>query len=461
MFQIKKTRLGNVEDIVNSSLCMGCGVCEPVCPVRCIKIDESETTGQQIPIVDQSTCIAGCDVCLRVCPGEEVDFDLLNEKYIGKIPERKDIGHVKNTIVGHASDSKLRFSASSGGALTALLVYLLEKDFIDGAVVVRMNADHPHMTEVIIARTVEDLLASKGSKYCPASSGQGLRAIMREPGRYAFVGLSCHVHAARKFQEVFRKYSNRIVLNLGLFCGGGITFNGTRFLLEQLDVEEEELVQLTLRGDGWPGKTTAVKKDGTRCELNKRAGATTLHEAATYTSWMHRYFFPPRCLTCTDLTAQLADISFGDPWLDRFTKNDTQGLSMMVVRTTAGQRFLDLAIRDGAITAIDNATPQEVADSQKKLNKKIQTRPYRIAAKFLGIATPNYGELYNEGSSSPIAIASAIWDYTRLWLGRNHRLWKFLLLLEEVHQHRIVFQAKWRGRIIRLMKKITFRTPPQ
>ena len=33
----------------------------------------------------------------------------------------------------------------------------------------------------------------------------------------------------------------------------------------------------------------------------------TRHEAAAYTSWMHRYFFPPRCLTCTDLTAQLAD----------------------------------------------------------------------------------------------------------------------------------------------------------
>lgn len=400
--------------------------------MRCIEIRESTASGQLIPVVDQTTCVPGCDVCLRVCPGDTVDFAGLNQACFGKLPDRADVGVVERTYVGHACDEKVRFESSSGGAATALLAYLLEQNYIDGAIVLRMNPQSPHEAEVTVARTREEILQSRGSKYCPAKSGVGLRTIMREPGRYAFVGVSCHIHGVRKFQQVFSKYRSRIVLTLGLFCGGGITMQGTRFLLSRLRVEPQELHELRLRGDGWPGKTTAFCRDGRTVELNKRAGARDLGEAAVYNSWMHRYFFPPRCLTCTDLTAQLADISFGDPWLPRFTKVKSAGLSTIVARSSVGHRLLELAIRDGAVRIVDTLTPQEIADSQDKLSTKTQTRPYRIAARLLGIKTPDYGPLYGEGSAHPLAVAGALWEYVRLWLGRYRRLWPALVLVERI-----------------------------
>ena len=444
----------NVQEIVDASLCMGCGVCEPVCPPKCIRIGESPKNKQLIPIVDHETCIAGCDVCLRVCPGGDVDFDHLNRQYLGSVADRTDIGLVDQVVIGHAADRELRYEASSGGAVTAFLVYLLENDYIDGAIVVRMKRDAPHATEVVVARNRAELLESKGSKYCPAASCVGIESVMRQPGRYAFVGLSCHVHGARKFQEVFKKYRDRIVITLGLFCGGGITGQGTEFVLSQMGVDQSDLDQLTIRGEGWPGKTVAIRKDGTRAELYKRAAARTTKEAAVYTSWMHRYFFPPRCLTCTDVTAQLADVSFGDPWLKRCMEIGEGGLSMIVTRSPVGTRLLQLAIRDGAITVVDDATPQEIADSQRKLARKTNTSPYRMAARLLGMKTPDYGDLYNEGRAGPLAIAVALWEYVRLHLGRYPILWRHLLRLELFSQRFAKLRGRWRGKMRRLPGKL-------
>lgn len=451
-------RYGNVEDIVDDSLCMGCGVCEPVCPVQCIQIASSSKNQQLIPLVDQSTCVSGCDVCMRVCPGEEVDFPGLNEKYIGLVPDRADIGHVERSLVGYAADDSLRFEASSGGAATAFLIYLLESDLIDGAIVLRMSPTNPAETEVVVARTSQEIRQAKGSKYCPGASATGLREVMRVPGRYAFVGLSCHVHGSRKFQEVFRKYRDRIVVTMGLFCGGGITGQGTEFMLQQLNVEKNELSQLTLRGHGFPGRTTAVRTDGSQETLYKRAAARSPKEAAVYQSWMHRYFFPPRCLTCTDVTAQLADISFGDPWLKRFVSDAAgSGLSMIVCRSAVGLRLLEMAVRDGAIVAESETTVQEVKESQGKIAMKTNTRPYRVAAMCLGIRTPNYGQLFIDGPVSLASVMNAVWQYFRLILGRHRLLWSILLQLERLLQWRRSTTDRWTRRFRRLCSRIVNR----
>jgi coenzyme F420 hydrogenase subunit beta len=392
---------------------------------------------------------------MRVCPGDEVDFRGLNERYIGQIPARYDIGHVERSVVGYASDEQLRFEASSGGAATAFLIFLLNSEFIDGAIVLRMNPAIPAETEVVVARTPEEIRQAKGSKYCPGASAKGLREVMRVPGKYAFVGLSCHVHASRKFQDVIKKYRDRIVVTLGLFCGGGITGQGTEFMLQQIGVAKDELRELRIRGDGFPGKTTAVRSDGSEEVLYKRAAARTQREVAVYQSWMHRYFFPPRGLTCTDVTAQLADISFGDPWLKRFMSGDCGGgLSMMVCRSSVGLRLLEMAIRDGAIVAEAETTEQEVAESQGKVAVKTQMKPYRVAARILGIKTPQYGDLFQGGSRSPYAVAGAIWQYLRLILGRQRRLWSLLLKLEFLLQWQRAKTHMWARRFGRLKNRL-------
>jgi coenzyme F420 hydrogenase subunit beta len=70
---------------------------------------------------------------------------------------------------------------------------------------------------------------------------------------------------------------------------------------------------------------------------------------------------PPRCRICPDALAELADISIGDAWLDRFEGSD--GVSDLIVRTPAGERLLaDLAGRFD----LTEASPEDMVASQSE-----------------------------------------------------------------------------------------------
>jgi hypothetical protein len=199
-------------------------------------------------------------------------------------------------------------------------------------------------------------------------------------------------------------------------------------------------------------------RPGDEAVLYKRAAARNAKEAAVYQSWMHRYFFPPRCLTCTDVTAQLADVSFGDPWLKRFMKSDCGGgLSLMVCRSAIGLRLLEMAIQDGAIVVRAETTAQEVADSQGKIPVKTNTAPYRAAAKLLGIKTPQYHGLFSDTKAGPLSVVRALWEYARLRLGRISTLWPGLLLLERVLQALREMRDRWKRRFNAVMRRVRSR----
>ena len=58
----------NVQDIVNSGLCIGCAACYSVCPKGYIAYKENGGKGFPVPNVD------GCDdcgICLKMCPVSE------------------------------------------------------------------------------------------------------------------------------------------------------------------------------------------------------------------------------------------------------------------------------------------------------------------------------------------------------------------------------------------------------
>ncbi len=48
--------------VINKEECIGCGACEPVCPVSCISEVEDEKR-----VIDESVCI-DCGACAGVCP---------------------------------------------------------------------------------------------------------------------------------------------------------------------------------------------------------------------------------------------------------------------------------------------------------------------------------------------------------------------------------------------------------
>ena len=50
---------------VDTEKCLGCGVCEGVCPVGAIKVEDS------VAVVDADTCV-DCGACASECPAEAI-----------------------------------------------------------------------------------------------------------------------------------------------------------------------------------------------------------------------------------------------------------------------------------------------------------------------------------------------------------------------------------------------------
>ena len=167
-----------IEPVVKRKLCTGCGTCAGICPRDAIEMTVHARKGCHVPRLDRKRCTR-CGLCHRACPGHSVDFESFNSKLFGEIPEDVALGRYLGCYIGHANDRSVRRDCASGGLVSSLLIFALEEDLIDGALVTRMREDNPLRPEPFIARTRDEILSAAGSKYCPVATGTALKEILR------------------------------------------------------------------------------------------------------------------------------------------------------------------------------------------------------------------------------------------------------------------------------------------
>ncbi len=166
-----------INGVLNSGLCCGCGICAGICPQNAIEMVIDQIRGIYVPTIDIEKC-KECGLCYEVCPGHAVNFEELNRGLFGRSPCDILLGNYENCYIGYAVDDDIRFNASSGGAVTALLAFALEQGIIDGAVVTRMSKERVLEPEPFIARTIEELVEASKSKYCPVPINIVLKDIL-------------------------------------------------------------------------------------------------------------------------------------------------------------------------------------------------------------------------------------------------------------------------------------------
>jgi len=325
--------LPTVEDVVREGLCLGCGTCYNACSVNAITFELNEM-GFYVPKVEHDICTR-CGVCYKACPGLGVDITKMNLRTFSRIPRNPYLGSYINTYIGYAKDSRIRYLGSSGGVATALSMYVLDKGIVDGAIVVRMKRLR---AETFIAKSKDEVLHAIGSKYQPIPVNVAIKEIIRskENRKYLLIGLPCHIHGILKLEECFPQVRERIAYRIGLFCSGQPSILGTLFILWRYKIPVDEVKKITYRSGGWPGELNAELLSGEKIRI-------PLPEYWPYMT----YFINPRCRLCIDHTAEFADISLGDPWLKNFY--DPVGSSIIIARTTPGERLLKNAEKDGII----------------------------------------------------------------------------------------------------------------
>lgn len=144
--------------------------------------------------VQAQTC-TDCGRCHEACPGPGLDFspDAWLRERNEDAPSEDFLGPWRGLAFGWAADETVRHKGSSGGAATALMRVALETGAVDAVIAVRMSAANPLEAEGAICRTPEEVAACRGSKYNVVALNTTLRQVPEEPGRYALVGLPCHI----------------------------------------------------------------------------------------------------------------------------------------------------------------------------------------------------------------------------------------------------------------------------
>ena len=366
-----------IKSVLEDELCTNCGTCVALCPKNAIMMEVNEKIGAYIPKLDENKCIF-CGICYEVCPGNGINYNQMNLDLFGKKSENVFVGNFLTAYAGYSKNTSIRTNSSSGGLITQILIYALENNIINGALVTRMSKDNPLQPEPFIARTKEEIIEAAQSKYCPVPANVALREILESTNeeKIAVVGLPCHINGIRKAEQINKKLNDRIVLHIGLMCNHTPNFNATKTFIERQNVNEKDLIQIKYRGNGWPGNmeiTTSEKK---------------LHIPLTeYWRFIGSIFYYPRnCLTCSDGICELSDISFGDAWLQEYKKNDNIGTSICVVKNQCAKNILMGMVSNNELE-LDEIDIQNVIGSQlgmlylKKINANSMRKYIKKAPK--------------------------------------------------------------------------------
>lgn len=382
--------LRTLAKIIDGNLCHRCGSCVGICPTSVLSLDSEE-----YPQVTNLSACTDCDLCVKVCPGDEYDVASIAKQMFGFLPDVRDMhGHFTDAYLTYANDQNIRMRSTSGGLITGLLVSMLERGEIDGAVVIASHDTERWKGVPKIARTRDELIAATKSKYAIAPTNAVFQEIREVPGRYALVGLPCQIHGFHKAARLDRRIRERVVVTIGLFCHAAVEHEPMREIWAGIEEPKANITQFISRIGKHPGTPHVVLKDGSLQPVYFPKAKKYRPSSLEILNILYRLYTPPRCLTCYDSTAEFADIAVGDPWMSPpdDTINFTDGYSFALARTKRGETALRNAEQVKAITLI-RLTPAHARSSNTMMGREKRLRAFRVieTARRLGRPIPNYG----------------------------------------------------------------------
>ncbi len=329
-----KTFFNLIQEVQKPGLCYRCGGCATFCTAINYGALGINLDGKPV-YQDIEKCIE-CGLCYSICP----EINDLDEETKRQAAWSEPMGRVVETTVVRAADENIIEQASDGGAVTALLLHLFERNRIDGAIVTRPVGRFQR--QPYLATTPEEILDSAGfsldvshgmkrfsEEYMTFSTIEEFDHVMRKGlKRVALVGTPCQIKSLRKMQVLNLVPSDVIKFCFGLFCSGNFTFGKK---------EQQQLAQMA-----------EINWDDVKCLNMKDKLIFTLKSGEQKSislediEPMKRY----ACSYCSDYSNEFADISFGGIGAD-------DGWTTVITRTPLGRAILADSRSAGRMTQFD------------------------------------------------------------------------------------------------------------
>jgi coenzyme F420 hydrogenase subunit beta len=282
-------------------------------------------------------------------------------------------------VIGYAGDPATRDQGSTGGVLTALGRYLVESGEVDFILHVAASREAPMRSRRQISFDAAQVLEGAGSRYGPAAPLVDFLAILDRNRPFAFIGKPCDVNAVRNLARQDPRVDRLMKYALTFVCGGASDLGKSEEVLRQLGLTEAELTLFRYRGFGNPGPTRLETKDGRAFEI------TYPEMWADEAGWR----IQPRCKICPDAIGEGADIAASDCWPGGGPTGEDEGFNGILVRTQAGARLFEAALRAGALAIDREIGPRDMDVFQPHQVRKKRAVWARLAGMAAaGMATP-------------------------------------------------------------------------
>lgn len=265
------------------------------------------------------------------------------------------LGNIEQPYLGYAAEGNIRRNAASGGMVSAVLLHLLRKKEIGGALVCRQKKTKGKIdAKVFIAKTPKDILSCQSSIYFYIPILSNLKKIKEFPAKLAVVGLPCQIKTMRNLMKNNPDLESKLFL-IGLFCGHVSKKDLLIKILNQKGIEEKEVKKVIFRRGHWRGKMHIFLENQT----------TIIFPFEHFSTYQNLFFYTEKtCLSCTDQTSKLADISAGDVWSYKFKKNPIKH-SLVLARNKKAKKILEKMEQEGRVN-LENITQKDVFDIQKR-----------------------------------------------------------------------------------------------
>lgn len=322
------------EEVINTGLCTGCAGCVVTCPHDVIGYEHEEGKYKPFHLEEElglDNCLhgeKGCTTCTRACPRFRSWESAANNHLFGR--DRLDdemAGIWEQLLLTRATDKTQHETGQDGGFVTAMLSWLLDNNYIEGALVSGVEQDDAWKAKPVLVQTKEEVLATAGSRYTYCANPLALPEA-KEKGltKLALVGMGCQVSSPPvMWDRKAGKVSKPFQFNIGLLCSK--TFDDAIFteLFEpKYGLKKQDMVKMNIKG-----AFQIWMKDGSFHEID-------LKECHQWTR--------EGCKNCPDFAAEHADISTGGIGKD----NDW---TLTIVRTKLGVEVIERMIKDGVIEA--------------------------------------------------------------------------------------------------------------